>query len=115
MKYRKDITDYLIEFDLSFKDKDFNVYELNNLLYKAEYDYNNKITHFTSYDLLWSDKSKKIKEKIEKKFNVKFIVKDNSNIVCKCGEFNSFSAMYGSYELLLKCNVCNNTFSAYSG
>ncbi len=116
MKYRKDITNYLVsQLGDQYKKKDYKFYEQEGLLYKAEYNYENKnkIECFTHYSLLWGS-DKYIKQEIEEKFKVKFNEK-SCDIVCKCGESKNFSAYYGSYEILLRCNSCNNKFSAYSG
>jgi len=117
MKYRKYITDYLVsQAGEYYKKKDYKFYEQDGLLYLANYDYENKnrIKSFTSYSLLWFDGGEELKNKISKKFNVQF-AKQGSDIVCKCGESKNFSAYYGQYALLLRCNACNNSFTAYSG
>ena len=116
MKFRKDITDYLIQNKGSdYKKKTYKIYEKENILYMAEYEYGkNKISRYGCYSLLWHESDKEIKNKIEEKFKVKFSNK-NIDIVCRCGESKSFSSFYGSYEILLRCNNCGNEFSAYSG
>lgn len=116
MKFRKDITDFLIENKGSdYKKNIFKIYEKENVLYMAEYEFGkNKISRYGSYCLLWHESDVEIKNKIEEKFGVKFS-NDNVDIVCRCGESKSFSSFYGSYEILLRCNNCGNKFSAYSG
>lgn len=117
MKHRKDITEYLI-FRLGehYKNKEFRFYEQDGLLYMASYGYENKnkIECFTHYSLLWGKDEIHIKKEIEEKFKVKFS-KEECDLICKCGKSNNFSAYYGEYEILLRCNSCNNEFSAYSG
>ena len=113
MKYIRDITEYLIsQLGDDYKKKDYKFYEQNGLLYLADYD-ERKIVSFTQYSLLWFDGGE-IKQKIIKKFNVKF-PGEGSDIICRCGEHKNFSAFYGSYEIILRCNSCGNKFSAYSG
>lgn len=117
MKHRKDITDYLVsQLGEYYKKKDYKFYEQDGLLYMAEYNYENKnkIECFTYYSLLWSNETIHIKQEIEEKFNIKFAEK-GCDIVCRCGESKNFSAYYGEYEILLRCNSCDNKFSAYSG
>jgi len=117
MKYRKDITEYLIsELGEYYRKKDFKFYEQGGLLYLADYNYNskNRIESFSAYTLLWFAGGEEMKSKIIEKFNVKF-AESNSDIVCRCGETKCFSGFYGSYEILLRCNSCGNEFSAYSG
>jgi len=82
----------------------------------AEYNYENKnkIECFTRYSLLWSNNTTHIKKEIEEKFNVKFAEK-GCDIICKCGNSKNFSAYYGEYKIFLRCNSCDNKFSAYSG
>jgi hypothetical protein len=113
MKFRKDITDYLIsQLGDHYKKKDFKFYEQDGLLYGANYDYNNnknRITHFTSYDFLWFEGGEQIKQNIEKIFNVKFS-KGENDAVCKCGESKKFSVFGGDYCIRLRCNKCNNVF-----
>jgi len=117
MKYRKDITEYLIsELGEYYKKKDFKFYEQDSFLYMAEYGCNNKnkIESFIAYTLLWFNGGEEVKNKIIEKFNVKF-AKEDSDVICRCGETKCFSAFYGSYEIMLRCNSCGNEFSAYSG
>lgn len=116
MKYRKDITDYLIQnHGIKYKKRDYKIYEQNDILYMAGYEYGkNKINRFTSYAYLWHEDDIEIRSKIEKTFNVKF-ANEGAYIVCKCGESKNFSSFYGSYEIILKCNKCENQFTAYSG
>lgn len=116
IKYRKDITDYLIsELGEYYKKKDYKFYEQDGFLYNANYDHENpcRKLNFTSYSLLWFDDGLKLKPKIEKKFNVKFI--EELDIVCRCGETKQFIARYGDYSLILQCNRCKNEFTGYSG
>jgi len=114
MKYRKDITDYLIsQLGEYYKKKEFRFYEKDGLIYMADYD-EKRIACFTNYSLLWFNGGEEIKQNIINKFNIKF-AEEGSNIICRCGEDKNFSAYYGSYEIILKCNKCNNKFSAYSG
>ena len=54
-----------------------------------------------------------LKKEIEMEFDVLFTYE--SIVVCRCGEMKSFSAKYGSYELILMCNKCGNEFTGYSG
>lgn len=119
MKYRKDITDYIVsQLGEYYKKRDYRIYEQDGLIYMANYDaeIRNKINCFTPYSLLWGD-TKYIKNEIEEKFGVKFTKNGIAgvDIVCKCGESKNFSAYYGDYRILLRCNKCNNNFSAYSG
>lgn len=117
MKYRKDITDYLVsQLGIFYKKKCYKFYEQDGLLYMAEYNYENKnkIECFTHYSLLWGNDGYTMKKEIEEKFNLKF-AKKGCDIICKCGESKSFSAYYGEYEISLRCNSCHNKFSAYSG
>jgi hypothetical protein len=115
MKHRKDITEYLVsQFGEYYKKKDYKFYEQDGLLYMAEYDYENKIQFFTHYSLLRGNNNMHIKQEIEEKFKIKFSEK-GCDIFCKCGESKNFSAYYGEYNILLRCNSCDNKFSAYSG
>jgi len=117
MKYRKDITEYLIShLGEYYKKKEFKFYEQDGLLYMAEYDYENKnrITCFKRYSLLWNENVIYIKKEIEEKFKVSF-AKEGCDLICRCGESKIFSAYYGDYRILLRCNFCNNKFTAYSG
>lgn len=117
MKLRKDITDYLVsQLGNHYKQKVYKFYEQDNLLYMANYNYDKKntIEYFSNYALLWHDSEIHLRKEIEEKFNVKFTDK-GCDMVCKCGKSKNFSAFYGVYEILLRCNSCNNKFSAYSG
>lgn len=117
MRYRKDITDYLIkELGKEYKRKSYKFYEQDGELYSANYDYDKKtkIIFYSCYDKLWTPDEKKIAIKIVEEFNVTF--SDNSSdIVCRCGDSKSFSAFYGDYEISLRCNKCGNAFVSYSG
>ena len=124
MKYRKDITEFIFErldkigYNKSAcKINQFKVYEQEGLLYMAnrgdgDIVHHNKIECYTKYSLLWTEGGKILKPIIEKKFDVSF---DSKYVVCTCGQHLHFSAYYGEYSLILKCNVCNNEFVAYSG
>ena len=117
MKYRKDITDYLVSrFPNyhSYNKKEYSIYEQDGFLYKASYDYENEdiIEFFTSYDYIKYELS--ARKEIEEMFNVKF-AEEKCDIVCMCGESKNFSAHYGEYEIFLRCNSCGNKFCAYSG
>jgi len=115
MKFRKDITDFLIQKRNDYKKNIYKVYEENDILYMAKYEYGkNKISRYCCYSLLWSESDKIIKNGIEEHFKVKFSDK-SVEVVCRCGKSNMFSSYYGSYEIILKCNNCDNEFSAYSG
>jgi hypothetical protein len=116
MKYREDITEYLISrLGDYYKNKDFKFYEQDGLIYMANYSYENEdLSYFTDYSLLWFKGGEEIKQDIIKNFNVKFAPK-YCNIICKCGNDKNFSAHYGGYVIFLICNSCGNEFVAYSG
>jgi hypothetical protein len=120
MIYRKDITDFLFSANV----ESLNILymkahrkEKDNRLYRADYDQDTKkiLSFSTLTGILWGADGEKIISEIKKKFPGVIVRKEPNNIICKCGEEESFSARIGSYELLLKCNKCGNEFSAYSG
>jgi len=114
MKYRSDIYDFITSYDerYDFKHKNYRPYEQNGLIYMANYE-NNKIISYNPYSVFLGNIGNKLLNELCEKFDVN-IAKKNSDIVCRCGESKKFSACYGNYELILKCN-CGNSFTAYSG
>jgi hypothetical protein len=116
MKYRKDITDFLIlRMGDTYKKQEFKIYEQDNVLYMADYEYGkNEISRYAYYSLLWNETQAEIRLEIEEKFKVKF-ASERSDIICKCGKSKSFSAFYEGYGISLRCNECQNEFSAYEG
>jgi hypothetical protein len=119
MKYRKDIHDYLISLqdnDKYYYKKDYKFFEQDGLLYRAEYDQENKnkIKSYGSYYDLFLNNKLELLNKIEQKFNLTF-ANDDCDIICRCGASNQFSAYVPGYELVLKCNNCGYEFTAYSG
>lgn len=118
MKYRKDITEYIWKVGLGYigkYPKAFKAYLSNEgLIYMANYftDNPNKISHYSGYSLYGV--TAHIKLDAMKKFKVGFAEPDD-RIVCRCGLNKRFSAFYGDYTLILKCEVCQNQFTAYSG
>ena len=114
MKYRRDIHLWLVK-RMGNGSKWHKVYQHSNgLLYCASYDFNNKnkISYY-SYFSVWGITAQ-LKEEIEDYFKVAFAQEDD-RIVCRCGESTKFSAFYGKYSLILKCEECLNQFTAYSG
>ena len=124
MKYRKDITIFIWELlygkptlknHKSAPNKNYKVYVNDcGMAYMANYFYEdkNRISHYTDYSLYGI--TPEMMRQTEEKFKIAFAAPDD-RIVCRCGEKYSFSAFYGSYELILKCEKCLNQFSAYSG
>ena len=117
MKFRKDITEYFIEGmgDTCYKRKDFKFYEQDGLLYAASYnmDKPNKIDCYGDYTFFDFNGKHPLGLEIEVEFDVKFS-EGGSDVVCRCGKSDSFSAFYGDYRISLRCK-CGNEFSAYSG
>ena len=124
MKFRRDITEYIWELRFGFESpfkflpketKHYKAYVSNcGLIYMANYFFENenKISHYSYYSLCGI--TEEMMEKVTNKFKVTFAAKDD-RIICRCGKNKSFSAFYGGYELILKCEVCLNEFTAYSG
>jgi hypothetical protein len=115
IKYRKDITDHIMEL-LKFpcKKSPLLVYEIKGELYGVNWGSSHRIEFFVPYSIYMGGGMDSIKKEIEDKFSVKFAEK-GKDLICKCGESEKFSASYGRYEFLLKCNSCGHKFSAYSG
>lgn len=108
---RRDIFEWLVE-KHEHGSKWLKVYQHENgLLYRAQINYGekNKITFFSANSVCGVDD-----REIEEHFNVKFAT-NSSDIICRCGESQHFSASYGNYELNLTCNMCGHKFTAYSG
>lgn len=112
MVFRKDITSYLISQNPKYKARFFRVYEQDGFIYATNFLNNDgkTIDYYTYYSFLWNEND--LKKYITETFKVNF---DHTNIACKCGATENFSASYGDYCLNLHCNICKHIFEAYSG
>lgn len=116
MKYRKDIHDFLKQespqaFLCKGYIRDARPYEQDGDLYRARFNDSGEIEFFNTY-VPTDYERKSMSAKIKEKFGVG--VSPYDEIVCRCGDKNSFAAYYGDYCLMLRCQ-CGNEFSAYSG
>lgn len=116
MRYRKDIHDFLKKespraFTLPGYIRDGRPYEQDGDLYCARFSDQGEIEYYTRYEPT-DYECRSLSEKIKECFGVG--VSPHDEIVCRCGDKNSFSAHYGGYCLMLRCQ-CGNEFSAYSG